>query len=130
MFDNLEIFRMSNALAVHSSARQAKIASNVANADTPGFRASDISPFSRIYQDSRDDGTLRATRPGHISGGLTQISAARSVDVPGAADPNGNTVSLETEMVKAVEVQHAHETALSVYESARNILRTSLGSGR
>ena len=45
----------------------------------------------------------------------------------GAAAPNGNTVSLETEMIAAVETRHAHETALSIYETTRNILRTALG---
>ncbi len=130
MFDNLEIFRMANALALHSSARQAEIASNVANADTPGYRSRDITPFSEVFDSRHNDGSLHTTRAGHLSSGLTDGGKAYLVDQPGTADPNGNTVSVETQMIKAIETQHAHETALSVYETARNILRTSLGRGR
>ena len=49
--------------------------------------------------------------------------------MPGPSAPNGNTVSLETEMVRATEVRHQHEMALSVYQSALGVLRTSLGRG-
>ena len=54
----------------------------------------------------------------------SEISAIRPVR------PVGNTVSLETEMMKAVEVRHDHEMALSVYQTSLGILRTSLGRGR
>ena len=52
-----------------------------------------------------------------------------TVDAPDSQSPNGNTVSLEDEMVKAADVRHQHELALAVYSSALNILRTSLGRG-
>ena len=127
MFDGIEDFRMANLLAIHSSARQAEIAANVANADTPGYRARDVAPFSEFYDSRAGDAPLRATRPGHLGADRPDAAALARVDTPDAAAPNGNTVSLEAEMMKAVEVQFSHETALSVYESARNILRTSLG---
>jgi flagellar basal-body rod protein FlgB len=41
--------------------------------------------------------------------------------------PNGNTVSLETEMVRAVEVKQQHDMALAVYRTVSDIVRTSLG---
>lgn len=130
MFEKLEIFRMAHALAVHSGARQAEIAANVANADTPGYRAGDVAPFSEYY-DVRSDGTaMRTTRDGHLGAGMHGAAELRRVDLPGEAAPNGNTVALEAEMRKGVEVRYAHESALSIYETARNILRTSLGRGR
>ncbi len=126
MFDKLQIFRMAQALAVHSSARQAEIAANVANADTPGYRARDVTPFTDFFP-ADQAGAMRATRPQHF--GMSALSATRldTHETAGAAAPNGNTVSLEAEMMKSVEVKQAHETALSVYEAARNILRASLG---
>ena len=130
MYENLEILRMAQALAVHSGARQAQIAANVANADTPGYRAVDVKPFAQIYDQRRSGDELRASRPGHIVAGLPARNDVEWLDLAGTADPNGNTVSLETEMIKAVETRHAHETALSVYDTARNILRASLGRGR
>lgn len=133
MFENLEIFRMARALAVRSSARQAEIAANVANADTPGYRAADVLSFATYFEMQASGESLRKTRRGHLGVGINSDSAASAptrVWLADEASPNGNNVSLESEMRKSVEVQYRHETALSVYETARNILRTSLGRGR
>ncbi|GHC29773.1 MAG: flagellar basal body rod protein FlgB [Rhodobacterales bacterium 65-51] len=125
MFEKLELVRMAQAMAVHAGARQAEIARNVANADTPGFKARDLPPFAEVYDASQD--ALRRTRPGHLLSGETDGPAPVLRTQRGAAAPNGNTVSLETEMVKSVEVGQQHEMALGIYRSAASILRTSLG---
>jgi flagellar basal-body rod protein FlgB len=127
MYGKLEIFRMAQGLAMNASARQSVISSNVANADTPGYRAKDIAPFSETYRSESSSMALRTTRPGHVS----QVSEGESremlVDAPGPSDPNGNTVSLETEVVKAAEVRQQYDLAISVYKSSLGILRSSLG---
>ncbi|MAM61844.1 FlgB family protein [Maritimibacter sp. UBA3975] len=132
MFDKLEIFRMAQGLAVHSAARQAAIAENIANADTPGYRARDLAPFEQSYQ-AGTGGTMRATRPGHFGDAgvadpvdLTRLTTTRS----GATSPNGNTVSLEQEMMEAAGVKGKHDRALAIYKSALNIMRTSVNGGR
>ncbi len=74
---------------------------------------------------------MRATRAGHL--GAEAWIASGFQKCPGRAgqaSPNGNTVSLETEMMKATEVRHQHDLALSVYPTSLNILRTALGRGR
>ena len=130
MYDRLEIFQMAHGLAKHASARQASIAGNVANADTPGYRAQDVTPFSETYRAKTDSTGMRGTRAGHLSGGAVASAVPEQFDAPGSSDPNGNTVSLETEMIKSVEVRQSHEMALSVYQTSLGILRTSLGRGR
>ena len=124
MFENLAIIRMSEALAEHASARLGLVARNIAGADTPGFKAMDLPDFASTY----DDGgmAMRATRPGHVasmSGGLEPV-ALRS---QGEMSPDGNTVSLEREMVRSVEIRQQHDMALAVYRSAADIIRASLG---
>ena len=47
MFEKLELTRMAQALAAHAGARMAVIAQNVANADTPGYKAKDLPDFRR-----------------------------------------------------------------------------------
>ena len=129
MYDRLEIFQMAYGMATHASARQELIASNVANADTPGYRAQDIKPFAESYLADKAANDLRQTRNGHMSTGEIATSIFRAIDRPGPSSPNGNTVSLETEIMKATEVRHAHELALSVYQTSLGILRTSIGRG-
>ena len=46
MFEKLEITRMAQALAAQSGSRMAVIAQNVANADTPGYKAKDVPAFA------------------------------------------------------------------------------------
>ncbi len=129
MFQRLEIFDMAQGLLRHASARQSVIAGNIANADTPGYRARDVAPFAETYRGA--DGTgLRTTRAQHISprarGGEPAIVAASGTTVA----PNGNDVSLESEMVKAAEVRIQYDMAMSVYTSALDILKASIGRGR
>ena len=123
MFGKLDVTRMAQALAAHAGARQGVIAQNIAQADTPGYRAQDVPKFAETY---RDEGTLRATRTGHVGGGADVVEpVARTV--AGSASPNGTTVSLEGEMVKAVDVKQQHDMALAIYRSVSDILRASLG---
>lgn len=129
MYDKLEIFQMAGGLATHASARQARIAGNVANADTPGYRAQDIKPFAETYQANTGGDALRSTRGGHVLPGEDLAMQMQVVDRPGPSAPNGNTVSLETEMMNAVDVRLSHEMALSVYQTSLGILRTALGRG-
>ncbi|MEP2029498.1 MAG: FlgB family protein [Paracoccaceae bacterium] len=129
MFENLEVFRMSNAMASHAGIRQAAVAQNIANADTPGYRARDVLLFQDIYEPADSAIRLRATRPGHLNAGQTAGFATIQFRENGASSPNENNVSLELEMLEAIEVKRQHERAVSIYKSALNVLRSSLGRG-
>ena len=125
MLETLSITRMAEALADHAASRLDLIARNVAQADTPGYKSMDLPEFSQVYEDSAQGG-MRATRPGHFTSAMT---ASEPVVQPsaGEASPDGNTVSIEREMVKSASVRQEHEMALAVYSSTRDILRASLG---
>lgn len=126
MFEQLELLRLADAMARHASDRQSVIARNVANADTPGYRSRDLPDFSDIYSASSSK-EMRATRSGHLMQTSAQRFEASSIDAPGATSPNGNTVSLEVEMVRAAEVRQSHEMALGVYSTSLDMLRSALG---
>ena len=115
-----DIMRLASGAARHAAARQATIAANVANADTPGFHARDTTPFT-----PEDDFTLRRTRPGHLAGQALAAQSMELRDVP--ADPNGNTVDLEDQILRGIDASRQHERALSVYSGALDILRSSIG---
>lgn len=124
MLENLSITRMAEALADHAASRMGLIARNVAQADTPGYKAMDLPDFSKVYD---EDGLgMRATRPGHFTAAMAAAEPLAQA-AAGEAAPDGNTVSVEREMVKSVEVRQEHEMALAVYSSTRDILRASLG---
>ena len=128
MFENLDIFKMASGLARHAVTRQEAVAKNIANADTPGYRAQDVASFEEAYEGNQADTAMRTTRAGHmVSAESENTNGFRLFDAPGPSSPNGNTVSLETEMMKSSQVRHEHDLALSVYKTSMNILRTSIG---
>ncbi len=126
MFDVLDLTRMAQAMAARAGDRLGLIARNVANADTPGYRAMDLPGFAETY--AATGMGLRATRAGHLAG----LSAAEPVPRRDrtAAAPNGNAVSLEQEMVKSAGARADHDMALAIYRSSAEILRASLGKAR
>ncbi|MDH3262669.1 MAG: FlgB family protein [Paracoccaceae bacterium] len=132
MFENLEILRQAQAMAAHAGARQSSIAQNIANADTPGYRPTDLAPFAEAYREAGADEGLRRTRGGHFGGEELRAAVAERFArlIPGATSPNGNGVSVEAEMMRGAEVLQQHELALSIYQNALGVLRTSLGRQR
>ena len=125
MYESLDIFRTAAAMARHAGARQAVVAGNIANADTPGYRARAIAPFSQAYAPDSSQ-VMRSTRPGHVQPDFSP-AAARPELTDEEPSPNGNSVSLETEMLNGVEVAREHSRALAIYKHALGIIRTSLG---
>ena len=125
MFSKLEVFQTSIAMARHAGARQAVIARNIANADTPGYRAQAIGSF-RDHVEQGTTLTAQATRAGHLTSGPTGVEPRLQLSSAEPA-PNGNSVSLEQEMVSSVEVQREHSRALSIYRHSMDLLRSSLG---
>jgi len=127
MYEQLDLFRMSTAMARHAAARQAVIATNLANADTPGYRAQSLPDFAQAWSEGASEG-LRATRPGHIrteggEGGLNARLSTRASE----PSPNGNAVSIEAEMLASVDAQREHGRALAILRHGIGLLRTSLG---
>ena len=54
-------------------------------------------------------------------------AAARVTEDQGGLAPNGNSVSLEDEMVKNAETKRQHDISIAVYRSSLTMLRTAMG---
>jgi flagellar basal-body rod protein FlgB len=128
MFEKLEIVRMAQSYARHAADRMGVAARNIANADTPGYKTRDLAGFAETYRAGGATPALKTTRPGHY-GGLAEARAETVFETRGGA-PNGNSVSLEREMVKLTETRQQHDMALSIYRSSSNAVKAALGRGR
>jgi len=129
MFTELNVFKIAYSMATHAGKRQALVSENIANADTPGYHAKDIKPFKEIFASGARPGEMIASRGNHLNGNIgsdLDWAVSRSKD---GADPNNNSVNLELEMLKGVEVQRQHKRALAIYKSSMNILRATLSKG-
>lgn len=126
MLENLTLLNLASEMARHATVRHRVISENVANADTPGYRARDLKDFQATVKESF---SVRATRPGHMGAGDSSLAPqVQELAVP--PSPNGNSVNLEDQAVRAVEAQGQHALALAVYSKAIDILRLGLGRAR
>lgn len=128
--ESLKVLSMASAAARHGAARHSTIAENVANADTPGYVAKDLAPFSSVAEDFGGNSFApRATRAGHVFASRDETIAQTAFEVmtKESVSPNGNGVSLEEEMVKSAEAQGQHDLAVTIYRKSLDILRASMG---
>jgi flagellar basal-body rod protein FlgB len=122
---DLAVLRLADAMARHAAGRHELIANNIANSDTPGYRAMDYESFQTQLG---DDFAMRATRADHMNGrGDSLRFDAEFSSASGAAGPNGNDVSLSDQMARAADAMDAHDRALTIYKKATDILRLGLG---
>ncbi|WP_084861587.1 FlgB family protein [Salibaculum halophilum] len=126
MFNSLDVLQAAMDMARHAGARQAVTAANLANADTPGYRARAIAPFSETYE-AAPAADMRRTRPGHLSPDPGSDGSARREFSTAEPAPNGNSVSVEQEMLSAVEIEREHNRALTIYQHSLEVLRLSIG---
>lgn len=125
MFQHLDVFQMSSAMARHAAQSQALTAQNVANADTPHFVGKEMPPFAALYTPAENAAIQRATREGHLNG-TTGGPEMAPVEMRGSEKPNGNTISLEIELLKAADASSHHERALAIYKSSMDVLRATI----
>lgn len=100
---SLNFYAVASRHAEWASARRTVVAANIANANTPGYKAKDVEAFSNEMS-SRGAG-MQATHMAHFGagGGAGNLVATR---LDGAAQDyhSGNSVSLDHEMMKAGSV--------------------------
>lgn len=105
--------------------RQRVLAQNIANADTPNYQSHDERPFESVL--SAFTVALVRTNPVHIStaNSETGIIAVRS---SGRA-PDGNQVSIETEMTKVADTDNQQRLVTNLYSKYMAMFATALGKG-
>ncbi|PWS36577.1 flagellar biosynthesis protein FlgB [Falsiroseomonas bella] len=106
--------------------RQAVLAQNVANADTPGYRPHDLVPFRRELEGAVRLAMAR-TQPGHGAGSPAAAANARTERGVPEVTPDGNAVSLDREAMRIAETDTAHAVAMAVHRSFMGMFRATLG---
>lgn len=113
--------------------RQSVLAENVANADTPNFKAREIErfDFERSMKLVTQSGmTTKLTNANHIAAtpGPQDTALGSKTANSWEITPSGNAVSLEGEMMKVTQNQMDYQAASSLYSRTLGLLRIALGS--
>ncbi|NHN85728.1 flagellar biosynthesis protein FlgB [Acetobacter musti] len=118
-----DLFELAQRRMSWLEQREQVLANNVANADTPGYVAQDITPFASTL--ARFQAGLTTTSPRHIPVASRNRTLASVTDDEQA--PNGNAVSLETQMEEVAETSDQQRFATNVYSAYRTMLTNVLG---
>ncbi|HEY5225544.1 MAG TPA: flagellar basal body rod protein FlgB [Methylovirgula sp.] len=121
----LYLFSLASADARWLTIRQTAVSQNVANANTPGYKAQEVAPFSSIYESAGLQ--MAATQPDHLSPDLIDLaSTAGKGAEPWETTLSGNSVSLEQEMLSANEINRNYSMNTAIVKSFNQMLAMSL----
>lgn len=101
---------IDNLFGIHEQAlglrvkRAEVLASNIANADTPGYKAKDME-FNDVLKgiSSNQSAKMVATNPRHLTTGLSNMDAELFERAPLQTSLDGNTVDTQVESAKFAE---------------------------
>lgn len=105
-------------------AREAVLASNVAHADTPGYRRREIR-FEGILEDAKVG--LERTHPQHLPTQSTDPSNAQVELGPKGTRPDGNGIDLDQELVEAHRNASTFIDQANVLARLTTLVRTAIG---
>jgi flagellar basal-body rod protein FlgB len=108
------------------------ISSNIANADTPGYKAKAME-FEGALREAMGVGEgldPAATAPGHISRRPTDPVDPEIYDEPnGIESLDGNTVDRSAEMAKLAENQLLYDASVEMIKKKLGMLKYAIGEG-
>jgi flagellar basal-body rod protein FlgB len=132
---NLPLFSAISRKMNWLSERQKLLAQNVANVDTPKYKAVDLRPldFRSELAQAQGQGQLQlaSTSANHLPAPAADLGSddTATVKETDERDINGNTVSIEDEMMKVSETTTDYELITNLYKKQIGLLKEAIGKG-
>ena len=108
------------AFGVHDNAlllferRTQLLTSNIANADTPGYKARDID-FNKVLQGAQSDQlSMRVTNENHLPVSTNELNQHHKFRIPDQSSADGNTVDVQKEKAAFAENTIRYQTTLNI----------------
>ena len=120
---DIGLFRLAEQRLAWVDQRQRLLAQNVANANTPGYRARDIASFQAVLSEP----LLAQTSAGHLPG--TAGAAGDGQTKFAARSPDGNAVSIEEQLSRVADTAGIQELVLNIHHRYQSMFKTALGRG-
>ena len=129
--ENLTLFSAVKKRLSWLTQRQEVLAHNIANADTPKYKARDLKAFN-FKEIVRREGmqlNIEVSDPVHMPGKRKRIRDFIEFEErrPFETSPNGNSVVLEEQMGKINGSQINHKLTTNLYKKHLNMFRIALG---
>lgn len=126
---SLYLFGLASQHNQWLATRESVVAGNIANANTPGYKALELEPFEAALDSARL--RMTTTAPGHMVPEKTSVRADGETGKGHTWDTyhSGNNVSVEQELLKASEVNRAYSLNTNVMRSFNRMLLASNRGG-
>jgi flagellar basal-body rod protein FlgB len=119
--DPVNIFSVASDHNRWLGVRQSTVAQNIANANTPGYKAVDVEPFEATLASTRLE--MTRTRPSHMTPASTAPGEAETrEEVSWQVVHSGNSVSLEQQLMKSSEISGAYSVNTSAVKAFHRML--------
>jgi flagellar basal-body rod protein FlgB len=125
--DPIFLLNLASRKTAYLAARQATLANNVANINTPGFKAKDLVQFTDVL--SQTQLQLASTDPNHLSvAGVGEAGGAGQTEQDSGFEEteSGNSVDQESQMMKTGEVNREYALTTNIVKSFHAMLMASL----
>jgi len=126
---SIPLFKAMKGRMAWLSERQQVLAQNVANADTPSYRAHDLKPvsFRELVGGGAGHVPLATTQVNHLAAAGAATPFRPEVDRNAELSPSGNGVSIEEQMLKVAGTANDFQLTTSLYRSHVAMLKLVLG---
>ncbi len=119
------LLELASQQAQWLSARQKITAANIANANTPEYKAMDIQPFADVLEHTQF--AMAVTNGAHMLPESNDFTATRPAEVDTwETTYSGNTVSLEQEMMKEGDINSSFTLNANIKRAFHQMLMLSV----
>lgn len=129
-FSSLKLFGMIKQRVGWLTQRQSVLSQNIANADTPGYKARDLK--AQKFREALNNDSVRLkmaqTNPMHVSGNKPGDGTYREVKErkPYETALAGNAVVLEEQVMKVTQTSLDHKLSNDLYKKHLAMIKTAL----
>jgi flagellar basal-body rod protein FlgB len=115
--------------------RQELHASNIANAETPGYKAKKVDFEEALARalDTDDQLKMNTSDSKHFNvggGGFNNLQPEIYEDANGIVSPDGNTVDRDQEMAEMAENKIMYDATVQLINKKMGLLKYAIGSGQ
>jgi flagellar basal-body rod protein FlgB len=126
--ESVQLFELASRQAEWLSTRQTLISGNIANANTPGFRAKDTTAFESVLQNSQLP--MKATNPLHfIDSGSDAYAVETEVNKGSATQLSGNSVDLSEELMKQGSIKRDYDLNTAIVKAFNKMILATVRKG-
>jgi flagellar basal-body rod protein FlgB len=126
--ESIQLFTLASRQAEWLSTRQSLISGNIANANTPGFRAKDVTAFDAVLENTQLP--MKATNPFHFTESPTESYVVESgVNEGSASQLSGNSVDLSDELMKQGSIKRDYDLNAAIVKAFNKMMLMTVRKG-